>query len=106
MNIRYVAQDLDWSAAMKENVERAVVAPLAADLKTANFELSMVLKKGGPYYELWAVLQTFDGHGNEVIRRKGEEFHSLLDEVSSGMRSMVRKSRRATRGWQFLLSFS
>ena len=106
MNIRYVAQDTDWSPALRGKVEDKIGAPLARFLKTSDFELSMHLRpdrrSGSPalqQYEMWAVLQTFDGYGNEIVRRRGQELQSLISEISNGLGHVLRKRRNPRRSW-------
>ncbi len=100
MSIRYVSQDLDWSPGMQECVRTKIYEPLVHQLKSSDFEMSAHLgyerkrpstMKGSLRYELWVVLQTFDGRSNEVVRCQGRDFNALVNEVSSQMRSRLRK---------------
>ena len=112
MNIRFVAQELDWAPEHKESVHQKIVVPLMRFLKTENFDLSVYLsfERPGksnlqPRLQMWAVLQTFDGRNNQVVRRNGNNFYSLINEVSSGMRAQVRKAHVRRRFSLSLFSF-
>jgi len=96
--ISFVSPDLEWTDGMKESVYQKIVGPLERHLKTKDLELSVhfnIERKRmcarQPGYAMSLVLQTFDGRGNEVVRRHGEEFHALVNDVSSALRSRVRK---------------
>lgn len=67
-------------------------------LKSSDFQICVHLgfeKKRGVLdrsrYELWVVLQTFDGRSNEVVRCHGRDFRAVATEVSSQMRLRLRK---------------
>ncbi|MGE0528534.1 MAG: hypothetical protein AB7G93_12385 [Bdellovibrionales bacterium] len=99
MNVRYVSKDLEWTSSMKECVSHRIVDPLRRHLKSEDFELSVHLEMGRkrmrarkPWFELWVVLQSFDGAGNKIVRRQGNEFPTLVSEVSSAMRACLRKT--------------
>jgi ribosome-associated translation inhibitor RaiA len=100
MNIRYVSQEIEWTQPMKDCVRAKIVEPLQRFLKTSDFELSVHLqierkRTDGrkPRYEMWTVLQTFDGGSNEVVRRQSADFYALTNEISSGMRARLKKKR-------------
>lgn len=100
MNIRYVSQEIEWTQPMKDCVRAKILEPIERFLKTSDFELSVHLEVDRkrilgrkPRYEMWTVLQTFDGRTNEVVRRQSIDFYALTNEVSSGMRSRLRKKR-------------
>lgn len=104
MNIRFVAQEADWTPAQKECVLQKLVKPLVRFLNTENFDLSVHLgfervgkSNSRPRLQMWAVLQTFDGRGNQVVRRNGNDFVALINEVSSGMRLQVSKAHARRR---------
>lgn len=99
MNVKYVAKELEWTETMRECVEHKIVQPLQKFLDTDNFDLSVHLtmdrkrvQQRKPQFEMWVVLQTYDGRKNEIIRRHGSDFYALVGEVSSGMRARVRKT--------------
>ena len=101
MNIRFVSQDLKWSESMKDCVRQKIVEPLAYHLKSDDFELSVHFEAERkrrlstiPRFEMWVVLQTFDGRNNQVVRCAGTDFTALTNEVSQNMRSRLRKSPR------------
>lgn len=101
MNVRYVSQDFTWDEAMKESVRQKIVEPLARHLNSDDFELSIHFQSerkrrltAEPRFEMWAVLQTFDGRTNQVVRCAGTEFKTLVNEVSHSMRNRLRKSQR------------
>lgn len=110
MTVQFVSQDLEWTEAMKECVRRKIVAPLQRHLATENFELSVHLglerkRLSGrkPKFEMWLVLQTFDGRSNEVVRGDNEEFLPLVSAISRLMRTRVDKlhSKRSFLGNAF-----
>lgn len=99
MNVKYVAKDLEWTEGMRENVSAKIILPLQKYLNSDNFDLTVHLamdrkrvQQRKPQFEMWIVLQTFDGHKKEIIRRHGVDFYGLVSEVSSGMRARVRKT--------------
>lgn len=99
MSIRYVSRDLEWTDSMKECVQQKIVGPLEKHIKHVDYELSVHLEcdrkrsnNRRPRFAMWVVLQTFDGHNNEVVRREGDDFHYLTNEVSSSMRSKLKKT--------------
>ncbi len=98
MTVQFVSQDLEWTPSMKECVQRKVVDPLHRHLSTDNFELSVHLglerkRLSGrkPKFEMWLVLQAFDGRSNEVVRGENEHFLPLVSAVSRQMRAKVGK---------------
>ena len=100
MTTRFVSQDLDWTETMKECVRQKIVEPLQKHLDRDNFEVSVHLeaerKRMGsrkPKFEMWVVLQTFDGRNNQIVRREGEDFVTLTNEVSKCMRSQLNKHK-------------
>jgi hypothetical protein len=95
MDIRYVAQDFNWTDERKECVRVKIVAPLERFLRTSDFELSVHMDARKARHEMWVVLQTFNGGGNKVVRCQGYEFQSLVNEVSSQMRSQLTKKNAA-----------
>jgi len=110
MNIRYVTQQLEWTESMKDAVRLKIVEPLARHFKNADFELSVHFEPerkrrnaGSPRFEMWVVLQSFDGRHNEVVRSEGAEFSALVNEVSHNMRNRLRKApRRKFNPFRFL----
>jgi ribosome-associated translation inhibitor RaiA len=90
MNIRFVSQESEWTDAMRECVWQRIVEPLGRTLKHSDFELSVHLRRRKAL-EMWVVLQTFDGRHNEVVRSQGDEFHILVNEISSKMRAHLRR---------------
>lgn len=102
MNVRYVSQDLAWTESMKKSAHSKIVEPLIRHLRGQAFEISIHLDIGwkrspalSPRFEMWVVLQTFDGRQNSVVRREGTNFSAVANEVSRGMREQLRPSRRA-----------
>ena len=95
MDIRYVAQDFNWTDEKKECVRAKIVAPLERFLKTSDFELSVHLDARKPRHEMWVVLQQFNGGSNTVVRCQGREFHALVNDVSSTMRTQLTKKNAA-----------
>jgi ribosome-associated translation inhibitor RaiA len=100
MTVRFVSQDVDWTEAMKEQVRSKVIEPLTRQLRMENFEISFHLaterKRMGnrrPKFEMWAVLQTFDSNSNQIVRREGEDFNSLVHSVAKTLRSQVRRQK-------------
>ena len=91
MDIRYVAQDFNWTDERKECVRAKIVAPLERFLKTSDFELSVHMDARKPRHEMWVVLQTFTGIGNKVVRCQGYDFQTLVNDVSSHMRTQLKK---------------
>ena len=101
MNIRYVSQDLAWTESMKKSVQARIVEPLARDLHSRNFEMSVHLDIGwtrtpqlSPRFELWVVVLTFDGGQNSIVRRAGSNFGTVANEVSQGLREELRRPLR------------
>lgn len=101
MNVRYVSQDLAWTESMKSSVRARIVEPLARHLNSENFEISVHIDIGWkrspevvPRFEMWVVLQTFDGRQNSVVRREGTNFSDVANQVSSGVRDQLRRPRR------------
>jgi hypothetical protein len=99
MNIRYVAQDQEWTIAMKNSVDDKIIEPLRRCLRTDNFDISFHfqmarkrLQGRKPEFEFWLVLQTFDGRNLEVVRCQGPEFYPLVTEASALLRERVRKT--------------
>lgn len=100
MTTRFVSQDLEWTESMKETVRCKIVEPLQRHLDQDNFEVSIHLaeerkRMSGrkPKFEMWVVLQTFDGRGNQIVRREGYDFSVLANEVSSCMRTQLNKHK-------------
>ncbi len=105
MTTRFVSQDLEWTEAMKETVRSKIVEPLQRHLDKDNFEVSIHLgaerkRMNGrkPKFEMWVVLQTFDGRNNQIVRREGHDFAALANEVSSCMRSQLSKHKFRRKG--------
>ena len=101
MNIRFVSQDLAWTDSMKKSVHRNIIEPLAGVLKHEDFEISVHLDIGwtrkpnlAPRFELWMVLQTFDGRQNALVRRAGSNFSRVADAVSQGIRQELERLSR------------
>lgn len=101
MNIQYVSQDLAWTDSMKKSVEQKIIAPLTRHVNCDGFEMSIHLDIGwnhspqlSPRFELWVVLQTFDGRQNSVVRRSGSNFQLVANEVSNGMRDQLSRPKR------------
>jgi ribosome-associated translation inhibitor RaiA len=98
VTVQFVSQDLEWTESMKECVQRKIVDPLHRHLATENFELSVHiglerkrLSGRKPKFEMWLVLQTFDGKSNEVVRGDNEQFLPLVSAISRQMRTRVNK---------------
>lgn len=94
MSVRFVSRDVEWTDVMRECVHSRIVVPLRRHLNNSDFELSVHLEwnhKRPPTMEMWVVLQTFDGRGNEVVRMDGPDFSALTNEVSSRMREKLRR---------------
>lgn len=98
MNVRFVSVDMEWTDAMKSSIRAKIVEPLARKLKSTKFELSVhfqssrnhkISPNGEITFEMWIVLQTFDGRHNEVVRRQGTDFYLIADEVSHNMRRIA-----------------
>ena len=112
MNIRYVARDLEWTEAMKEAVWSKVVEPLRKTVGHRDFELSVHLQAArrrgqdrSPEFEVWLVLQRFDGRGNELVRCAGPDFYILLGEATTLLRAQLRKAHEARRRMMFFAPF-
>jgi ribosome-associated translation inhibitor RaiA len=100
MNVRYISRDIDWTESMKIQVENKIIAPVRRFLNSERFDLSVCFDMERrrshhrfPDYELWVVLQTFDGRSNEVVRCQGSEFLELINEVSNSLKEQLRKSQ-------------
>lgn len=109
MNIRYVSQDLAWTDSMQKSVQSKIVDPLVRHLNSQDFELSVHLDIGwtrrplAPRFELWIVLQTFDGKQNSILRREGTNFKILVNEISSDVREKLKKGSPAGLSMKSLL---
>lgn len=101
-DVRFMARDTQWSDDMKDLVRGKIVAPLARHSDGARL-LSAHLENDAGLLTLWMVLQTFDGRKNEVVRRQGADFATLVNDVSSSMRSRLRQARGARRGLFYLM---
>ena len=105
MNISYVSRGFDWTEEMKQTVRRQLVEPLRRQLKTSCFELSVHFDGHVNNYEMWAVLQTFDGRGNELVRCQGIDFHGLTEQTAEllleKVTKAVRRPRYAAQPFQF-----
>ena len=94
MNISYVSRDLEWTEPMRAWVSHQILKPLVQKLNTVNFDLSIhwdlsrVLDR--KKYEMWIVLQTYDGRGNQVVRCDGNDFCNLTEELGRSLRSQLR----------------
>jgi hypothetical protein len=102
MSVRFVSQDLAWTESMKNSVQMKIVEPLTRYLKSGDFEISIHLDIGwkknpevSPRFEMWVVLQTFDGRQNSVVRREGTNFAAVANDVSSGVRAELKRPRRS-----------
>lgn len=100
MTTRFVSQDLDWTEAMKEAIRQKIVEPVRKHLHKDNFEISVHLEterkrmaNRKPKFEMWVVLQTFDGRNNQIVRREGEDFMALTNEISRCMRSQINRHK-------------
>jgi len=100
MTTRFVSQDVDWTEAMKEIVRQKVVEPVRKHLNKDNFEISVHLAEERkrmsnrkPKFEMWVVLQTFDGRNNQIVRREGEDFIVLANDISKAMRSHLARHK-------------
>ena len=89
MNVRYVSRDLLWTEPMREHVRVKLAEPLRNHLNTDDFELSVHIdheRKPAVGHsqglEIWVVLQTFDGCGNQIVRCRGHDFAHVLNEAS------------------------
>lgn len=92
MNIRYIAQGTDWTDKMKDRVQQTIALPLQRSLKGTEFDLSVhLMVDKSETLTMWIVLQTFDGRGNQVVRRKGGAFKALALDVSNQLRRQMRK---------------
>jgi ribosome-associated translation inhibitor RaiA len=98
MTTRFVCQDMEWTEAMKEYVRQKVVEPIHRHLRSDNFELSVHLRterkrmdNRKPWFEIWLVLQTFDGYNNQIVRREGEEFHKLVGDAGRCLKNKLQK---------------
>ncbi len=109
MNIRYVSQDLAWTASMQNSVQLKIVDPLVRHLNSRDFDLSVHLDIGwtkrplAPRFELWIVLQTFDGKQNSILRREGTNFKTLVNEISADVREKLRQGLPAGSSMKSLL---
>ncbi|MGZ3722810.1 MAG: hypothetical protein ACXVA9_07780 [Bdellovibrionales bacterium] len=97
MNISYVSRDLIWTEPMKVWANHKIAMPLTQYLKTGHFDLSVHwdFARGADSemqnkYEMWTVLQTYDGRGNQIVRCRGNDFCNLTSEVASRLRSQLR----------------
>jgi len=93
---------------MKVWAEHKIVEPIRRSLKKERFDLSIhwdlsrgLGLDGQPRYELWAVLQTFDGSGNVLVRCRGNDFCNLADDVAHDLRVQVRNSRLKRSNYAF-----
>ncbi len=100
MTTRFVSQDIEWTESMKETVRLKIVEPLRRHLDKDNFEVSVHLaaerkrtQNRKPKFEMWVVLQTFDGRNNQIVRREGMDFLALANEVSGCMRAQLNKHK-------------
>ena len=98
MTTRFVAQDLEWTEPMRDLVRVKVIKQIQRYLHSDNFELSIHLREvrkrmnaRKPQFEIWIVLQTFDGRNNQVVRREGEDFHKLVIEAGHGLKELIKK---------------
>ncbi|MGE4132004.1 MAG: hypothetical protein AB7F86_10235 [Bdellovibrionales bacterium] len=101
MIARYVSQDTDWTESMKSAVRDRIIEPVRHHLANENFEISVHLgverkrmASRKPKFELWVVLQTFDGQGNKIVRREGETFMKLVHDVGSTLKNQVDRTKR------------
>lgn len=101
MNIRYVSPDLAWTESMKKSVHLRIVEPLAHHISGHDFEMSVHLEIGWrrtpilrPQFQMWVVLQTFDGGQNSIVRREGSNFIDVANAVSLGVREQLRIRKR------------
>lgn len=93
-HVRFVAQEFEWSEAMKESVWQKILEPLDRVLKTPEYDLSIHWErdpKHEGHFVLSLILQTFDGQKNRVVRAHGSDFLALVHDVSSHLRSGLRK---------------
>ena len=100
MNMRFVSTLTDWSDGLKEQVHSKIAVPVAKTLRTSDFDLSFHLESAPEKGErhpliLWAVLQTFDGRGNQVVRREGQNLMALIHDVASGLCERLHRVRSA-----------
>lgn len=100
MTTRFVSQDMEWTESMKETVRAKIVEPLRKHLGRDNFEVAIHLGEERkrmdnrkPKFEMWVVLQTFDGRNNQIVRREGEDFLTLANEVSRCMRAQLSRNK-------------
>lgn len=98
MTVQFISQDLEWTEGMKECVQKKIIEPLQRHLSSDNFELSVHLglerkrvQARKPKFEMWIVLQTFDGRNNEVVRSEDDRFLNLVHRVSKQMRTRIDK---------------
>ena len=86
MHITYASRDLTWTEPMQEWAVRQIAEPLARLLKTGKFDLSLYCQPSRPTpaseesgFEMWTVLQTYDGRTNRVVRCLGNDLNSLMN---------------------------
>jgi hypothetical protein len=98
------SRDLIWTEPMQVWAEHKIVEPIRRYLNNERFDLSIhwdlsrgLGLDGQPRYELWAVLQTFDGSGNQIVRCRGNDFCNLADEVAHNLRAQLRHARISRR---------
>lgn len=115
MTARFVAQDLEWTESMKNFVREKVIKPISRYLHSDHFELSVHLREDRkrmdarkPHFEIWLVLQTFDGRNNQVVRREGEDFHKLVNEAGHSLKELIKKDheRQKVRQLNITTSFN
>lgn len=99
MNVRYVTRDIEWTDGMQAAVWTRIIEPLRHCLKTDAFDLTVNfqasrkrMQSRKPEFEMWVVLQTYNGRANHVIRCEGAEFYSLVTEISALLRLRIRKA--------------
>lgn len=104
MTTRFVSQDIEWTESMKECVRKKVIRPLERYLHSENFEVSVHLKEDRkrtqarkPNFEMWLVLQTFDGRNNQIVRREGDDFHKLVNTTAHNLKLMVKRENARRR---------
>src|SRR6266404_25469 len=97
MHINYASRNLTWTEPMQDWVTQKIAEPLARLLKTGKFDLSLYWEPArgeqswdeGKKYEMWTILQTYDGRGNRIIRRLGNDFCDLTEDVGQSLREAL-----------------
>jgi uncharacterized lipoprotein YmbA len=92
MEVSYMSQNLEWSSELSQPIDEHLVRPLRQHLKQACAQLVVRVEAVGDLYEMWAVLQTFDGRMNAIVRAQAVNLKELALEVSELMHEKVSRS--------------